>query len=152
MNHPIFGNVNLPVRPSTITTKARETKATEPPTPTSLASTKSAASTRSARERTVVRQHPIDREKARRPTNGFRRKAQQGPEIWDAPKVVKECCEEIPGVRPAKCCVYPAGEPQPIPCCADRCGAENVCPSLLPPDAGGAAARRLGDVYRRDAP
>ena len=35
---------------------------------------------------------------------------------------------------------------------ADRCGAENVCPSLLPPDAGGAAARRLGDVYRRDAP
>ena len=68
------------------------------------------------------------------------------------PKVVKECCEEIPGVRPAKCCVYPAGEPQPIPCCADRCGAENVCPSLLPPDAGGAAARRLGDVYRRDAP
>ena len=90
MNHPIFGNVNLPVRPSTITTKARETKATEPPTPTSLASTKSATSTRSARERTVVRQHPIDREKARRPTNGFRRKAQQGPEIWDAPKIVKE--------------------------------------------------------------
>ena len=88
MNHPIFGNVNLPVRPSTITTKARETKATEPPTPTSLASTPT--STRSARERTVVRQHPIDREKARRPTNGFRRKPQQGAEIWDAPKIVKE--------------------------------------------------------------
>ena len=29
MNHPIFGNVNLPVRPSTITTKAREDESNE---------------------------------------------------------------------------------------------------------------------------
>ena len=60
------------------------------------------------------------------------------------PKVVKECCEEIPGVRPAKCCVYPAGEPQPIPCCADRCGAENVCPSLLPPSQSCVCSPRSG--------